>query len=250
MKTLLSLFDGIGVAGLAYRNLFGSNFRYLASEIEPKLVEFTKSELPNIEHLGDVRGLSNLPKIDFMICGSPCQDLSTAGKRQGLLGDRSGLFWEAVRILKEAQPTYWIFENVVSTKENVRLMTEALGVEPVMINSRHFTYQDRKRLYWCNWSVNIPNWDLKQLGHTRVKRTAFNQERIYNYYPTFTRNIRTVAWQYKCGSPVFQDIPWRVYEINQGLPAGYTASLLNTRRRLALANCFTLPVIEYLLNQI
>jgi len=88
--------------------------------------------------------------IDLLIGGSPCQDLSIAKKdRKGLDGERSGLFWEYVRILREVTPEYFILENVNSMpKEAKAIITETLGVEPIMINAALFSAQNRKRLFW------------------------------------------------------------------------------------------------------
>jgi len=88
--------------------------------------------------------------IDLLIGGSPCQDLSIAKKdRKGLDGERSGLFWEYVRILKEVKPKYFILENVNSMpKEAKAIITETLGVEPIMINAALVSAQNRKRLFW------------------------------------------------------------------------------------------------------
>lgn len=249
---LLSLFDGIGVAGLAVKNVFG-NFSYQASEIEPKLIEFTKLKFPNIHHLGDIKSIdiSQIKQPDIMLCGSPCQDLSDAGKRKGLSGDRSSLFWDAIRIRDDVQPEYWVFENVVSTNANIKMMSQAIGVAPLIINSRHFTYQDRWRCYWCNFDVKRPGWDLKIYADILIKKQCFSEYRITNYMPTLTRGIATIDWQmkYDCRYD-WHGIPWFLYEDAQGLPRGYTTLLPNTARRQALANAFTLPVIEYLLRHL
>jgi DNA (cytosine-5)-methyltransferase 3A len=99
-----------------------------------------------------------LPEIDLMIGGSPCQDLSIAKKdRKGLDGDRSGLFWEYVRILKEVKPKYFILENVASMPKADRdIITEEMGVEPVMFNASLVSAQSRKRLFWTNIKFELP----------------------------------------------------------------------------------------------
>jgi DNA (cytosine-5)-methyltransferase 3A len=101
-----------------------------------------------------------LGTFEIMCGGSPCQDLSIAKKnRQGLDGERSGLFWEYVRILKEVKPKYFILENVNSMpKEAKAIITETLGVEPIMINAALVSAQNRKRLFW----TNIPNVTLPE----------------------------------------------------------------------------------------
>ena len=263
MTTLLSLFDGIGTAGLAMRSLFGDNFEYIASEIDPDLKSFTDQKFPNIRHLGTVQSVTCLrigsKTPDYLICGSPCQGLSKAGKRKGLEDDRSSLFWDAVRVKQRVQPKWWIFENVVGSKADMAKMSEALGVEPIIINSRYFTYQNRLRAYWTNIPVVNPDslMNLKSLTGSRIIHRAFGHNRETYYYPTLTRNIMTNAW----GRDVFMQtddqghrhfsilpLTWSDFETAQGIPIGYTDLLPNVKRRLALANAFTLPVIEYILR--
>lgn len=103
-----------------------------------------------------------LGKFEIMCGGSPCQDLSIAKKnRLGLDGERSGLFWEYVRILKEVKPKYFILENVNSMpKEAKVIITETLGVEPIMINAALVSAQNRKRLFWIGKLV-----DKRHIGH-------------------------------------------------------------------------------------
>lgn len=99
--TLLSLFDGSGGFPLAAA-MCGIEPVY-ASEIEPYPIAVTRSRFPNMKHLGDVSRVNGneIEPVDIISFGSPCQDLSVAGKRSGLQGERSGLFMEAIRIIKE-----------------------------------------------------------------------------------------------------------------------------------------------------
>ena len=111
---------------------------------------------PDIIQLGDVRQVDGhtLEPIDLLIGGSPCQDLSSLGKGAGLQGERSGLFFEYLRLLNEVKPKYFILENVASMSHKDRdIISAHLGVEPIMINSNLVSAQCRKRLYW----TNIPN---------------------------------------------------------------------------------------------
>jgi len=104
--TLGSLFDGIGGFPLA-ASRYGIKTLW-ASEIEPFPIKVTKIRLPNMKHLGDITQINGaeIEPVDIITFGSPCQDLSVAGKRAGLAGERSGLFMEAVRIIKEVRNTY------------------------------------------------------------------------------------------------------------------------------------------------
>ena len=117
--TLGSLFDGSG--GFPLAGILSGIEPVWASEIEPFAVRVTTKRLPEMKHYGDVSKLSGaeLPPVDIITFGSPCQDMSVAGKRAGLDGERSGLFHQAVRIIKEMRekthgekPRYCVWENV------------------------------------------------------------------------------------------------------------------------------------------
>ncbi len=117
--TLGSLFDGS--SGFPLGGLISGIAPLWASEIEPFPIRVTTKRLPNIQHLGDVSKLNGaeVPPVDIITFGSPCQDMSVAGKREGLDGSRSSLFYEAVRIVKEMRcatngrnPRYIVWENV------------------------------------------------------------------------------------------------------------------------------------------
>ena len=118
--TLGSLFDGSGgfpLGGL----LTGQITPVWSSEIEPFAIRVTTKRLPQVKHYGDVSAISgaDLPPVDIITFGSPCQDMSIAGKRDGLDGSRSSLFYEAIRIVKEMRcktngekPRFIVWENV------------------------------------------------------------------------------------------------------------------------------------------
>jgi len=149
----LSLFDGISVG---YESLKRSNLpvtNYFASEIDEYAMDVARLNHPDIIQVGDITEIdtSELPPIDLLIAGFPCQDLSSLGKGAGLQGTRSGLFFQALRIFDEVKPQYWIFENVASMRSADKAkISELLGVEPIMINSALVSAQTRKRLYWTN----------------------------------------------------------------------------------------------------
>ena len=117
--TLGSLFDGIG--GFPYAASFYGIRPLWASEIVPECVAVTRRHFPDMAHLGDITRLhgGKIPPVDILTFGSPCQGLSLAGRRLGLADERSGLFTEAIRIIREMQeathgkyPQFAIFENV------------------------------------------------------------------------------------------------------------------------------------------
>jgi DNA-cytosine methyltransferase len=175
---VLSLFDGISCGQVAFERAGFKVKTYLASEVDKYAIQVTQKNWPNTVQLGSVTSLdtSILPKIDFLIGGSPCQSFSFAGKRKGMITKdnvevtsleqylrlkeegfefegQSYLFWEYVRVLKEVKPKYFLLENVKMVDKWKNLISETLGVEPIAINSELVSAQGRKRLYW----TNIPN---------------------------------------------------------------------------------------------
>jgi DNA (cytosine-5)-methyltransferase 3A len=148
---VLSLFDGISCGQLALQRAGVTFKNYFASEIDKHAITVTQHHYPNTVQLGSIVGLDTtvLPKIDLVIGGSPCQSFSRSGDNSGFDG-KSGLFWEYIRVLNEVKPKYFLLENVVMKKEWEKIITDTIGFEPVMIDSKFFSAQKRQRLYWTN----------------------------------------------------------------------------------------------------
>lgn len=160
---VLSLFDGMSCGQIALDKLGVKVNNYYASEIKQKGIDVTQENYPNTKQLGSVTDINggDFKGIDLLIGGSPCQNLSLAmakKHRKGLEGDKSSLFYEYYRILKEANPRYFLLENVGGMNEKDKnIITELLGVEPIKINSKLVSGQLRNRLYWTNIKgVNQP----------------------------------------------------------------------------------------------
>ena len=151
---VLSLFDGISCGMVALERAGIPVDVYYASEIEKHAEAVSRYNYPNIVRLGDVNNYEKweLPQIDLLIGGSPCQDLSVAkANREGLKGNKSSLFFKYVACLELFKPKYFLLENNNSmSKEAKGTITEIMGVEPIMINSSLVSGQLRKRLYWTN----------------------------------------------------------------------------------------------------
>jgi DNA (cytosine-5)-methyltransferase 3A len=150
---VLSLFDGIscGQVALERAGIYIDN--YFASEIKPHAIKVTQHHYPKTIQLGDVRTLdtSKLPKIDLMLFGSPCQDLSQANaNRLGLSGNKSSLFCRAYEILQEVKPTYFLMENVEMKGADLEEISQCLGTYPINICSSLVSAQTRNRFYWTN----------------------------------------------------------------------------------------------------
>ncbi len=153
---VLSLFDGMSCGQIALRELGIKVDRYYASEINKFAIKQTQLNFPDTIQLGDVRGVhaKDLPKIDLLIGGSPCQGFSFAGKQLNFSDPRSALFFEFVRILRECREinpdVKFLLENVRMKREYEQVISDALGIKPVMINSALVSAQNRVRLYWSN----------------------------------------------------------------------------------------------------
>lgn len=176
---ILSLFDGISCGRLALERAGIPITRYFSSEIDKYAIQIAQKNYQDTVQLGNVRhvnryviashekklhddnerkngrfvlggGGSHWCDIDILLAGFPCQSFSSAGKRKGFEDERGNLFFEALRILKETQPRFFLFENVASmSKENQNIISGHLGVETILINSSLVSAQHRKRLYWC-----------------------------------------------------------------------------------------------------
>lgn len=155
---VLSLFDGMSCGQIALNRAGIEYDNYFASEIDKHAIKVTQHNYPNTIQLGDVREIKaeNLPKIDLLIGGSPCQGFSFSGKQLNFDDPRSKLFFEFVRLVKELKPKYWLLENVVMKKEFEEIISEHLGVQPIKINSSLVSAQNRERLYWANFKITQP----------------------------------------------------------------------------------------------
>lgn len=260
---VLSLFDGISCGQVALKRAGFKPSVYFASEIDKYAIQITQKNFPKTVQLGDVKNINfeNFTgSVDLLMGGSPCQDLSIAkNDRKGLEGERSGLFFYYLNALRIIKPRYFLFENVASMSKDSRdIITNLLGVEPILINSALVSAQNRKRLYW----TNIPNvhqpedrgiklQDVLESGKTvkgetksRCVTSSIGRTTDREY---FRKNqgllidngdgIRRIPTPLEC-------------ERLQTLPDGYTEGISNTQRYKCLGNGWTVDVIAHILKNI
>jgi DNA-cytosine methyltransferase len=274
LDNVLSLFDGMSCGQLALDTLGIKVNNYFASEIDPHAMQIAKKNYPNTKHIGsvlDVRG-SDLPRIDLLIGGSPCQSFSNAGDGSGMEG-KSKLFWEFVRVLKETKPTYFLLENVKMKKEWEKIITDTLGVEPIAINSRLLTAQNRPRLYWTNIPNVVQPIDrgivLKDILEDEVEEKFYLSDKAIDYMSRL-RNGKP-RWEYHTNpldgksacltANMYKGVPYGVIkelkrrlspvecERLQSVPDNYTEGVSNTQRFKMLGNGWTIDVIAHILNE-
>ena len=149
---VLSLFDGLSAGQIALNQCGIKYDNYFASEIDKYAISVTQDNYPNTKQLGNVLDINydELPKIDLLIGGSPCQGFSLAGKQLNFDDERSKLFFEFVKAKNKLNPKYFLLENVNMRQEWQDIISEYLGVKPIKLNSGETTAQNRIRLYWTN----------------------------------------------------------------------------------------------------
>lgn len=184
IKNVFSAFDGMSCGQISLNKEGIKYDNYFASEIDKPSIDVTMDNYPNTKQLGDITKIKgcDLPKIDLFIGGSPCQSFSMAGIKNGMttlenievttlekylelkesgvsFKGESYLFWEYIRLLRELKPKYFLLENVMMSKKWKKIITNTLGVEPIVLNSSKVSFQSRKRLYWTNIPVdtNMPD---------------------------------------------------------------------------------------------
>ena len=174
---VLSLFDGISCGQVALERAGIPIETYYASEIDKYAISITQYNYPNTIQLGDVEKINFKQfegKIDLLIGGSPCTNLSMNGNRKGLEGEESRLFWEYARAIKECNPKYFLLENVESMSEkDEEIISKELGCYPCMINSSLVSAQNRRRYYWTNIK-------LEKFGLFNEKRSSIPQPKDKN----------------------------------------------------------------------
>jgi DNA-cytosine methyltransferase len=277
---VLSLFDGMSCGQIALNKLGIKYDNYFASEIDKYAIKVTQANYPNTKQIGDVTQVkgTDLPKIDLLTGGSPCQSFSTMGLYREEMGDKlgfegkSGLFWEYVRILNEVKPTYFLLENVMMKKEWQKQISDALGVEPIKINSRLLSHQRRNRFYW----TNIPNveqpkelgLDFRDIIETKVDDKYYLTERAIERVRE-KQGLNLVGEKAKClfatyyknnsnsreGQIVETDgrlrrLTPKECEILQTVPLDYTEGVSDTQRYKMLGNGWTVDVIAHIFKNI
>ena len=292
---VLSLFDGIACGYEALVRAGIEVERYVAYEIDTNAIKIAKKNHPDIEEMGDVvdADFSQYKGFDLVIGGSPCQDLSNykydRGDVKGLNGEKSNLFYYYVKALRVIKPVYFFFENVASMEKKWQdVITNEIGVEPIMINSDLVSAQLRKRLYWTNIpginqptdkgillkDIIIPSCDVPEKywyhreftyngDNSKVQATLLGTGLMRNMRECYNLNSKcnTLLCDGDGGNrqkKIYQDGRCRKlmpieYERLQTLPDNYTDVVADCHRYTAIGNGWTVDVVahcfKYLLKE-
>lgn len=267
---VLSLFDGMSATQQALKELGVVVDRYYASEIDNYAMQITSKNFPDTIHLGDVCNVSiaDIGHIDLIVAGSPCQDLSFAGKGKGLAGDRSGLFFEAIRIIKEAKAinsnVKVLIENVKMKQEYMATMSDALSealnerVTPQLLNSKLVSAQNRQRLYWYNWETIEKPEDRGVMLKDIIEDGYVDRDKSYcidaNYHKSgnlksyFQKRRRQLKFKDSSSFDNYSILSVRECERLQTFPDGYCDGVSRTQAYKMLGNSFTVEMIKCLLS--
>ena len=293
---VLSLFDGISCGQVALDRAGIKIDNYYASEIKKHAIGVTQKHFPNTIQIGDVtkvkykggilyteNGVFKVGKINLLIGGSPCQNFSVARacmyEIDGLKGDKSKLFYEYLRILKEVNPDYFLLENVKMKKESYEELNSYLGVKGIPINSELVSFQKRPRIYWSNIpNITIPedkhinfqdykDTDYDYCNQFKVKRTP-SREKMWNNGQGRNSTLKSCAnvtnsnkvycltrKQDRCpnsGLIEFDDfcryLTRREIELAQTLPIGYTDGLSYNQMQDVCGDGWTVDIIAHIFS--
>ena len=267
---VLSLFDGISCGQVALNRLRIKYDNYYSSEIDEYAIKVTQNNFPNTIQLGDITEIkgSDLPQIDLLIGGSPCQGFSNVGKGLNFDDPRSKLFFEFVRLKNELNPKYFLLENVVMKQEWQDIISEHMGVKPIQINSKLVSCQNRPRLYWTNipnitqpkdlglricdvispeFKDKYPNYlDLLFYGGPKIRKD------VVQHYKEKASCLTATMYKGQVNSYCKNELG-QIYkyspqdcELMQTLPLNYTSGLSNTQRYKMLGNGWTVDVIAHI----
>lgn len=294
---VLSLFDGISCGQIALKRMNIPVKKYFASEVKPIAIKLTKYHWPDTIHIGNVMNIRYIDgvlytdngeyetKIDMVIGGSPCQDFSPFKWinhiSRGLQGEKSKLFYEYIRILKEVNPKYFLLENVRMKTKNEEQLNDFLGVKGIHINSSLVSFQNRPRIYWTNIPDVCPpsdrmisfqvykSSDYDYCKKFKLKRTPYrekmwnngkgkNQLRLGCMNVTNTEKVNTISRKQdrnpNSGLIEFDDfcryLTREEIEKAQTLPSGYTDILTWGQMQDVCGDCWTVDVIAWIFKNL
>lgn len=227
-SSVLSLFDGMSCGQIALNKVGIEYDNYFASEIDKHAIKITQKNYPNTIQLGTIENWKqwdiDWSKIDLLIGGSPCQGFSSSGKGLNFDDPRSKLFFVFSDILNHIKTqnsnVKFLLENVKMKKEWENVISEYLSINPIEIDSKIFTPMRRKRLYWCNWDIELPNKKNEILTSILdenvddsyfIKKEQLEKLVIYKNGRTYIKNLLNKELEVFHGDGVILSRTWQTY---------------------------------------
>lgn len=278
---VISLFDGISCGQVALQRIGVRVSKYYASEIEKSCIENTHRNFPNTIQLGDVTRVRQIAEdgyfcdIDLLIGGSPCQGFSSAGYGLNFDDPRSRLFFEYVAVKKAVNPKFFLLENVKMKKEWENIISDQLGVSPILINSADFSGQNRQRMYWTNIPqlAHYPN-SAPSLQDCLDEGWFCDREKSYcidanygkgsNFKQYFFKSRRQIVFNKILGTHILTEHNanfiqkivrqhWRKLTVAecerlQTLPTGFTSGMREQDAYRAIGNGWTVDVVAHIMG--
>lgn len=272
---VLSLFDGMSCGRIALERAGIPVTEYYAAEVDPYAMTVTNKNYPNTVQLGDITLWKswNIPTPDIILAGSPCQGFSVANSNKengdGFNHVKSKLYYSFMDILNHYSPKYFLLENVSMKPGDRDIISKAVGVSPILLNSALVSAQNRKRLYWTNIPYLFPPTDkgillkdIVELGTGKpINPVTMTRKRaIKNIRDLNSKSNCLLASIYKGaqanGTSIIKDgndhrlLTPRECEALQTVPLDYTKGVSDTQRYKMLGNGWTVDIIAYILKGI
>lgn len=279
---VLSLFDGISCGQVALKRAGIKIDKYYSSEIDKYAIQITQKNFPNTIQLGDITQWRNWEidwsSIDLVIGGSPCQDLSCAGKMAGLTGERSKLFFEFIEILGHCKrfnkKVLFLLENNESmSSDNKEKMSDYIACDSIKINSNLVSAQNRARLYWTNINGGgIPLPQDKNIKLSDILTNDRDWRKCGSWVYSKWGDKMKIDTLYKLSAPKsntlttskshnrnyylsedknqYTNLNIIEWERLQTLPDNYTEGIPNTQRYKCVGNAWTVDVIAHIFRHI
>ena len=284
---VLSLFDGMSCGRIALERAGIPVDAYYASEVDKYAIKVSGHNYPDIVQLGDVTKWKewniDWSSIDLLIGGSPCQSFSNSGEKLGFDDPRGQLLlcYLEIRdhILSLNPKLKWFIENVPMKSEHLNKFNEYVGASPVVINSSLVSALHRKRLYWCNWSFDLPEDRCIYLKDILVKyATNWLTDKAINRLDVINKRAKEKGLGYKdcilTGDDKYLNLDANYFKgadgkrgvINQNgrlrmltpvecerlqcVKDGYTDCVSNTQRYKMLGNGWTVDVVAHIFENL
>lgn len=271
---IIDLFSGTGGFSLGFKRAGYEFTEHYFSEVDKHAIANYKHNFPNAKYIGDINTIHgrDFKGIDIITFGSPCQDFSLAGKRQGLTGDRSSLIKEAIRLITDIRPSVFVWENVKgafssNSGEDFTAILQAFAniggyrLEWQLLNTSWVLPQNRERIYLVGHLAERSEFGvfpIGEIGANSHKKTR----NIYNHSQTILRGYRdssSIGSFIEEGNGKIRYLTEIECERLQGFPDDWTKwgcydgekkEIAKTNRYKLIGNAVTVDIVELIAKRL